>query len=296
MSIEEAIAQHAETEEVLRLLLPEFAELITSPDLGFNLGSYLANGDAYLFGFANLFAEDCAKIAGDEVLAGANAFLQEIDLAGGAIDAETRRRLLEGALEQITANNAGFAEGVARDFRVWIEGLRAAGMTDQDILDALTSNPAYLDGVLSRFRNGLKDMGRQFVTVLDDLSYAAAFERRSTTQKLPNEHTWVTRYDKNVCGRKETGASAWRISCWHRHGKTKSYVEWRRAGLPGSGVTFCRKRCRCLLMPKARIRGMDLTDPVRITKAVERAAKQAEKRMREIAAYARQRADEYRGA
>jgi len=292
MAFAEVVAEHAEAQEVVRLLLAGFAAEITAQ--GFDLGRFLSEGESYLAGFFNLLIQDFAALGADEVLAGANAYLQEIDLAGGALSAADRRGLISDAMTRVNAGGGAFTRGIAADFGAWVQGLQAAGMTDQDILDTVTTSPEYLKRVLGRWQNGVKDAARQFVTVLDDASYELAWERRSKREKLPNEHVWVTRYDRKVCGREEAGASAWRVSCWHRHGMVKSYVEWKRAGLPGSGSTYCRRRCRCILAPSARVRDVDLSDPVEIREAMKGAQRRAERRMREIAAYAKKRAPAYR--
>jgi hypothetical protein len=293
MGWNEVVIEHAEGDEVVRLLLGDFCLEIQR--VGFNLGRFISEGDAYLNGFVNLLLEDFAALGADEVLAGANAYLMELDLLGGALSAADRRLLIAEALTQIDAASPAFTRGIAQHFAAFLQELRGTGMTDDTILEALTTSRDYLGRVLGRWENGIKDMARQFVTVLDDASYELAFERRRKVERIPNEHVWITRYDKNVCGRKET-ASAWRVSCWHRHGKKKSLNEWRKYGRPGSGVTYCRKRCRCLLAPVARVRDVDLKDPVKIGEAMEKAARRAERRARDVKAYAAKRAAAYQEA
>jgi hypothetical protein len=48
---------------------------------------------------------------------------------------------------------------------------------------------------------------------------------------------WITRMT-NVCP-----------SCKPRHGKVKTYAQWRAEGLPGSAGLLCSSECRCVLVP-----------------------------------------------
>jgi len=290
MAVEDAFRAHAETQESVRLLLAGFVDEIMAA--GFALGTFLAEGDAYLAGFAALIVEDFATLGSAEVLAGAEEYLKTAGVEGWA-EGVAARAIVREAMARTSAGSADFARGVAADFAAFVTGLRTSGMDDDAILAALTSSEEFQLRVLGRFRGGLKDMARGFVTTLDDVSYQAAFERRRG-RGLPNKHVWVTRYDGKVCGKDAVGAGAWRVSCWHRHKLSKTYVEWQRAGLPGSGVTYCRRNCRCVLFPAARVRDTDLTDPLDIGEAMKGAQKRIDRRLREIADYAKKRAPVYR--
>lgn len=37
--------------------------------------------------------------------------------------------------------------------------------------------------------------------------------------------------------------------CMERHGSNKKWEEWEADGLPRSGQTVCKERCRCMLVP-----------------------------------------------
>jgi len=290
MAVEDAFRAHAETQEAARLLLAGFVDEIMAA--GFALGAFLSEGEGYLYGFASLIVEDFAALGSADILAGADAYLKTAGVEGWAEGVQARAIVRE-AMARASAGSADFAKGVAADFAAFVTGLRTSGMDDQAILEALTASEEFQLRVLGRWRGGLRDMASNFVTTLDDVSYQTAFERR-TARGLPNRHVWVTRYDGNVCGRKSTGANAWRFSCWHRHKMTKTYNEWKRYGLPGSGVTLCRRHCRCVLFPAARVRDADLTDPLDISEAMEGAQRRIDRRLREIADYAKKRAPVYR--
>lgn len=290
MAVEDAFRAHAETQESARLLLSGFVDEIMAS--GFALGAFLSEGEGYLLGFASLIVEDFATLSSADVLAGAEAYLKTAGVEGWAEGVQARAIVRE-AMARAAAGSGDFAKGVASDFAAFVTGLRTAGMDDDAILAALTSSEEFQLRVLGRWRGGLRDMAKGFVTTLDDVSYQAAFERRKG-RGLPNRHVWVTRYDGNVCGKDATGPNAWRVSCWHRHKMEKTYNEWKRAGLPGAGVTYCRRRCRCVLFPAARVRSTDLTNPLEIGEAMEGARRRIDRRLKEIAEYAKKRAPVYR--
>lgn len=49
---------------------------------------------------------------------------------------------------------------------------------------------------------------------------------------------WLSVGDLDVCP-----------SCDKRHGKVKTFKQWRASGLPGSGALICGSECRCHLIP-----------------------------------------------
>lgn len=65
--------------------------------------------------------------------------------------------------------------------------------------------------------------------------------RNERVRNISDKLTWITVGDEAVCD-----------SCEPRHGKTKSFKQWERQGLPGDRVLVCcsdEKRCRCMLQP-----------------------------------------------
>ena len=51
---------------------------------------------------------------------------------------------------------------------------------------------------------------------------------------------WATVGDSNVCPQcKERG-----------HWDPQTLGQWEMSGLPGAGMTYCKFKCRCILLPK----------------------------------------------
>lgn len=55
----------------------------------------------------------------------------------------------------------------------------------------------------------------------------------------------------------ESGLYVWSVvfvdtcpDCLARHGKTATWKEWEKQGLPRTGKTRCGKECKCVLLPK----------------------------------------------
>lgn len=62
--------------------------------------------------------------------------------------------------------------------------------------------------------------------------------KQARREEVADKATWVTLADGRVCP-----------SCGARHGKTKTWKQWRAMGLPGSAALICRQECRCDLVP-----------------------------------------------
>ena len=290
------ILDHVEENEISRIMVRFLAALLYSE--GFSVDRFIAEGEPYLAGFLSAAAEDFATMVSDDVLASAQAFLQEIDLLGGALSEADRRRMIQEALERVSAGLPETARKIEAGFAEWVNGLRRAGMDDESIMAALMADPAQLKRILGGLETELADIGRQFVTVLDDVVYETALETRLEEGEAEGfdirSHVWISVHDRNVCGKKlPAGEDSVRISCWHRHGKVKVYSEWRRMGLPGAGVTLCRKRCRCRVIPKSYLKEGIPESSVKATEAIEAAQKRAEDRQQEVRDYWREARGHY---
>ena len=95
------ILDHVEENEISRIMVRFLAALLFEE--GFKVDRFIAEGELYLAGFLSAVAEDFAAMVSDDVLASAQAFLQEIDLLGGALSEADRRRMIQEALERVSA-------------------------------------------------------------------------------------------------------------------------------------------------------------------------------------------------
>jgi hypothetical protein len=272
----QGLLDHAEEQEVLRVLLAEFAATYAAQF--FSTEAFLAGGAAYLRGFLDALVSDFAAFAGKDLLDAAETFTKEVGLLSGPLFGGDREKILMEALARTSAGNAAFAEETAAGFGKWADSLRRAGMTNESITAALMADGgAEFSAVMRPWEAGLKEAGRAFAKSVDDVMYESGMARRAA-DGLPTGSTWVTMRDKSVCG--QEGGSL-RNSCWHRHGITKPMAEWTRLGLPGSGITLCRRNCRCMLVPPGYLKDGVPKEPVAaaetIAKAKERALKQHDK-------------------
>ncbi len=277
---------HVEDQEVWRQVLASLAgELMAK---GFSLERFLAEGEPYLLGFLNAMLGDFANFAGPQVVAEADAFFQSIGLQAG-FDATDADAILAEAVSRLAGDAEGLASETTAAFSRWVEGLRRAGMTDENILAALNADTSELATVLGPWYRGIADMGRNFAKIVDETAQQA-IEEAVPVDETNRGSYWITMHDGKVCGQHDTSPER---SCARRHGLLKPFAEWVALGLPGSGVTYCRGNCRCMLVTESYLKDGAPANPVDSSEAIQRAQDRATRQHAKVVEYAAARGEEY---
>jgi hypothetical protein len=84
-----------------------------------------------------------------------------------------------------------------------------------------------------------KQVEREVTQQLRQMTKAAIRNYKQARREQESDRaTWTTVGDADVCG-----------SCEPRHGKSRTWKAWDRAGRPGSAALVCGQECRCSLLP-----------------------------------------------
>ncbi|MBC8428086.1 MAG: hypothetical protein H8D94_01295 [Candidatus Pelagibacter sp.] len=114
-----------------------------------------------------------------------------------------------------------------------VNHMRVFGMSENDIVSTLSQDLINQGRLFGSFRNRIKN------TVKNAVTMAAAAAQLDLYQKANiKEFRWVTVSDTRVCP-----------DCIIRHNRKETLETFKLIGLPQSGFSVCRDRCRCLLVP-----------------------------------------------
>ena len=123
-----------------------------------------------------------------------------------------------------------------------IQQMYIRGMSQDQILDNLMEDLVSNGRIFGGVTRGLSEaVGAGY----DDIAQGEIFDANPETQTWE----WIVT-SSNPCS-----------DCLPRHKETATYQEWQSIGLPRSGFSVCRDRCKCVLLPTGKATA-DLDDPV----------------------------------
>lgn len=292
-----AMADFLYDQEVWRVTLANLAKTIYGD--AFNVEAFLKTGSEYLRGFLATLLHDVAEFGGGGLLEQSQEYLDALGLP--RLTKAQARAVLAQAVETSYAGGEALCSQTEMAFAQWVTQLKTAGMAEGDILAVLQASEATLDRALGPWKSGLQNTARNFVKLLDDLTYQQAQSRLALPDRPPGKelHAWVTMYDGKVCGEGMVGVEGLYVSCWARHGVEKTYEEWVKFGLPHSGVTLCGRNCRCMLVPSgyidAEFDGVVPEEPFGAGHIISDAQDFAAQQQAKIEAFARRNRGRYAG-
>ena len=126
-------------------------------------------------------------------------------------------------------------ESFTNRFEKTYQNLVAQGVGPEQIKKLMTDDMSKGGKLFGTLRNEIKE---DVVNTMNQASRLGQFEEYGTSDIF----TWVTVGGHKICG-----------DCDSRAGEMKSYNDWAREGLPGSGWSVCGGYCYCVLDPVGRI-------------------------------------------
>jgi hypothetical protein len=119
---------------------------------------------------------------------------------------------------------------------IYFKNAELSGMTKNDILADLIKSAKDSKGAFKNFDKTIKDTTKK--ALLREQS-SAEIDTYIEQYGIDGEWTWITIHSSGICP-----------DCHARAGRTLSYNQWLKMGLPGSGSTICEQYCRCKLIPE----------------------------------------------
>jgi hypothetical protein len=126
-------------------------------------------------------------------------------------------------------------ESFTNRFEKTYQNLVAQGVGPEQIKKLMADDMSKGGKLFGTLRNEIKE---DVVNTMNQASRLGQFEEYGTSDIF----TWVTVGGHKICG-----------DCDSRAGEMKSYNDWAREGLPGSGWSVCGGYCYCVLDPVGRI-------------------------------------------
>ena len=165
--------------------------------------------------------------------------------------------------EEMTLTLSVKGRGMGQMLEGEIQRMFIAGMDQNEILNRLTEDLVSGGRIFGSFRRNLSEtIGKNY----DDLSQGEIFEEDPAAAVWE----WIVT-SSNPCP-----------DCLPRHHEKATYEEWKSIGLPRSGFSVCKERCKCVLLPEEKVTS-DLDNPVIVPSLTDLRTDFANRRLRDPA-------------
>lgn len=151
-------------------------------------------------------------------------------LASGSNDAV--EDLVQNILNRLTIDAEIFGANITKE----VARLRSAGVSREVIGSLIGDDMATGGRIIGQYRNSVKE------GIVEQINQSG---RLGQLNKFPPDrelYQWTTVGGHKICQ-----------DCDARQGAIKTWLEWEREGLPGSGWSVCKGHCYCVLVPAGRL-------------------------------------------
>ena len=140
-------------------------------------------------------------------------------------------RMVLDRIDQVVFRTDIFSDEITRT----VQALASSGVSQEQIENILAQDMANGGKIFGGLRNGVKE---EIVNTMNQASRLGQFEEYG----LQDNYMWVTVGGHKICS-----------DCDSRAGKVKSYDDWAKEGLPGSGWSLCGGYCYCVIDPVGKM-------------------------------------------
>lgn len=134
-------------------------------------------------------------------------------------------------------------ESTILDLESTIARMKATGMSDIAIEEAIMTDLANGEQIFGGFRAGMRNLLKNGIELAALHSLITGLTKRGV-----EIFQWVTAGGR-ICP-----------DCLERHGDIGTLTHWESIGLPKSGFSVCNEHCRCILIPE----GYKVEKPLKI--------------------------------
>jgi hypothetical protein len=146
---------------------------------------------------------------------------------------EAQAEIITGELATMTASMEATKQVFEIKLTNLIAGLNSRGLSEEQVINVLLDDLQNDGAIFGGLKRQLIGDAQSFAEVSSSrLDNEIIFEESGKEQM-----TWLAIL-VNTCE-----------DCIARHGFTKSYQEWQELGLPATGWSICKFKCKCQLFP-----------------------------------------------